>query len=462
MKRSLSCLLTAMLVISCGGGNDGAGPGDGGGNNNPLPQPMPTASGTPNGPATTQSIGTAGGTLTSSDGLFSITIPAGALPVVASSSALETEITIQPITNTAWGGTGDAYRLLPDGLAFAVPVELHFALEDSLLWGSDTLFVDVARQDDDGVWGILKHRTIDWESRTLTCTTSHFSDYSMIEGLQIRPAAASIGTMGTVNLTVKYCQQETIPGGGQDDLVALVYGCSDDEDLAPLGTFSNWSVNGLGGGNSTVGTVVKTVASSANARYTAPATVPQANPVAVSVQARGRRGSTLLVSNITIGGVWWGTVTIRQGAQSLVADVTWTQVGTYQGLETFRPSGTVVYTPETDYGPLCWFVSMEPRSTPIEPDRGVMFIDWNNSPARAYGSGAIDATTTTCFTCDGWTQPDCQTGPFPGWFAADSLAVSPSGDAIFFEHTDNGSSPPVYTRIDFKKGLPPITSVVRQ
>jgi len=39
---------------------------------------------------------------------------------------------------------GTGYRLLPDGLTFSAPVELNFSLEDSLLWGSDTLFVDVA------------------------------------------------------------------------------------------------------------------------------------------------------------------------------------------------------------------------------------------------------------------------------------------------------------------------------
>ena len=156
MKRSLSWLLVAMFFISCGGGDDGAGPG-GGGNNNT--DPTPTTPGTPIGTATTQPIGAGGGTVTSADGLFSITIPPGALPAgPAGSSGAETDITIQPITNTAWGGVGTGYRLLPDGLTFSAPVELNFSLEDSLLWGSDTLFVDVARQDDDRVWGIHKDR----------------------------------------------------------------------------------------------------------------------------------------------------------------------------------------------------------------------------------------------------------------------------------------------------------------
>src|SRR6186713_1373018 len=230
MKRSLSWLLVALFLVSCGGGDDGAGPGDGGNNNT---DPTPTTPGTPIGTATTQPIG----------------------------PAAETDITIQPITNTAWGGVGSGYRLLPDGLTFSAPVELNFSLEDSLLWGSDTLFVDVARQDDDGVWGILKHRYIDWETRTLTCTTSHFSDYSADEGLQIQPRAASLGVTSSVNLYVQYCFQQPV---NDPDLVALVYSC--DEDLAPLGTFTNWSANGITGGNGTVGTVAKLNAQGSRAK----------------------------------------------------------------------------------------------------------------------------------------------------------------------------------------------------
>lgn len=452
MKRSLSCLVFALLLVSCGGGDNGTGPAGGGGNTS---QPTATTPGTPNGTPTTQSIGPSGGTITSSDGLFSITIPPGALPAAAKSSpALDTEITIQPITNSAWGGVGAAYRLLPDGLVFNAPVELNFSLEDSLLWGSDTLFVDVARQRDDGVWGVLKNRSIDWDSRTLTCTTSHFSDYSMVEGIQLRPAAASIGTLGQVNLKVDYCVQQ--PVSGDPDLVALVYTCGGD-DLAPLGTFTNWSANGIAGGNATVGTVVKTSSAGGQARYTAPAAAPAQNPVAVSVNAKGRRGTTILVSNITIGGLWYGTVSIQQGGAKSEATVIWTQYASYQGLEAYRPSGTVHYTPETDYGPSCTFINMAPLDADIDPNLGALFIDWTSSPAKAFGYGKMEDQATTCFTCEGWDQPECDIAPLPGWFAADSLAVSPTGDSIQYSFTDYGSLPPVTTIIDFKKGLPPVS-----
>jgi len=301
------------------------------------------------------------------------------------------------------------------------------------------------------VWGILKSRRIDWESRKLICRVPHFSDYSAIEGIQLRPAAASIGVTGTVNLYARYCF--TVPIS-DPDLVSLVYRC--DDELAPLGAFSNWSVNGITGGNASVGTVVALGGSTA--RYNAPPTVPQSNPVAVTVRARQGARVQTLVSNITIGGLWYGTVTMKQGNAQSVAEVVWEQKASYQGLEMYRPlSGIVRYEPETDYGPVCDFVSMDPREADILADYGVLFIDWNETPALAYGYGetAPEDGALTCFTCDGWDQPECNFEQLPGWFAADSLFVSANGDAIFFEFTDNGALPPRYTKIDFKKGLPP-------
>jgi hypothetical protein len=81
------------------------------GGNNELPDPVPTAVGTPDGAPTTETIGAAGGSIASSDGALTMNIPAGAL-------ASDTDITIQPVTNTAWGGIGTGYQFTPDGLTF--------------------------------------------------------------------------------------------------------------------------------------------------------------------------------------------------------------------------------------------------------------------------------------------------------------------------------------------------------
>jgi hypothetical protein len=87
--------------------------------------------------------------------------------------------------------------------------------------------------------------------------------------------------------------------------------------------------------------------------------------VAVSVEVKTRHGRSLLVSNITVGSSWYGTVTITQGTAKSEANVVWALTGNYQGLETYEPTGTVHYTPETDYGPSCSFVSMNPVNASI-------------------------------------------------------------------------------------------------
>jgi hypothetical protein len=74
----------------------------------------------------------------------------------------------------------------------------------------------------------------------------------------------------------------------------------------------------------------------------------------------------------------------------------------------------------------------------------------------AYGYGTMQDMATTCFTCDGWDQPECNIEQLPGWFAADSLAVNANGDAIYFTATDNDQTPPKSITVDFKKGLPPV------
>ncbi len=78
-----------------------------------------TPVGTPNGRATTKSIGLAGGSLATPDGRLVLTIPQHALSVPVN-------ITIQPITDQSPGGLGKAFRLEPNGQAFIDPVQISF------------------------------------------------------------------------------------------------------------------------------------------------------------------------------------------------------------------------------------------------------------------------------------------------------------------------------------------------
>jgi hypothetical protein len=86
---------------------------------NTVAMPGATAVGTPNGPATTKSIGPAGGSIASPDGRIVVDVPPNALPGPV-------DFSIQPITNLAHGGLRNAYRLEPGGHNFATPVKVSF------------------------------------------------------------------------------------------------------------------------------------------------------------------------------------------------------------------------------------------------------------------------------------------------------------------------------------------------
>lgn len=435
----LLAMVGLLACVACGG-EDPAGPGDDGDD----PVPKATAPGTPDGAPTTALIGAAGGTLASSDGRFSIEVPPGAL-------AADTEIAVQPITNTAWGGIGKGYRLTPDGLTFTRPIDVSFDVAPEDLSGSSAEFLGVAFQTGDGLWHSLNNSSYSEAEGALTAQTTHFTDFSQFAGLQLRPGSASVGTSGTVDLNVRYCHGET-----GDELVSLVFSC--DEDLVPLGTFSGWSVNGIPGGNSSVGRVAEL--GGGRARYTAPAGVPQANPVAVSVATRVNGRSGLLVCNVTVGGTWFGTATVDRGhGERTVATVVWESAGTFQNIETFRAIGTVTYTPDQDYGESCTFVSLTPNTATIDSFDGHLVIDHSTTPATFYGGGNTPLQASLCFTCDGWEQPECQDDLyFLTWLNADQedgWAVSQDGQRISRTWYDGSIEDGVVYTIEFQRGVPP-------
>jgi hypothetical protein len=156
-----------------------------------------------------------------------------------------------------------------------------------------------------------------------------------------------------------------------------------------------------------------------------------------------------------IGATWYGTVTIESGNAKSTAHVRWIPVTSFQGIEEWRPTGTVAYEPETDYGPSCWFLSMWPTSAVIDPNLGLMYIDRNQDPPVAFGYGTTETWSTTCFNCDGWDQPECNSGPLPGWFAADSLAVREDAVGPYMSRTWTVESlPPVTHTVEFFYGTP--------
>ncbi len=281
MKNLIVCGAVALVCFgsSCGGGAQ--------------TQPLPaneialTPVGTATGDAVQTMVPTTGGTLVSADGRLTLEVPPGALQA----SRL---LSIAPITNQAPGGVGVAYRLGPDGTAFSAPVKLTFKYGDADIAGSEALALKVATQNADGSWGALKSDTRDDAAKTIGAETSHFSDWSLVAGFQLRPPTALLRAGATVELAVYACTNRV---DGTDELAELRYKCRPDPDFF---TVQAWAANGVVNGNASVGTF--TAATDTSATFRAPAVAPAMNPVVVSASTTDvtTKRKTILTANIYV------------------------------------------------------------------------------------------------------------------------------------------------------------------
>lgn len=276
MKSKFSAaafLMMAVIISGCGEDQTG--------NQDLEPAATPAGSLTA-GQQASATIGAAGGELASFDGRLLVTIPAGALTA-------DTVITIDQISNQAHGGVGQAFRIGPDGTTFLAPASMVFSPDAADLEHSAIDGLMVAFQNDQMYWELAGTPEIDAEAGTLKIKTNHLSDWSLVQGAVLIPMAAGVKTGKSMSLSVNYCYPAPDDGS---DLAPLGYKCTDE--LAPLAAASEWSVNGIKGGNGTVGTVS---GSGLTGTYTAPSSKPTPDTVAVSVRLGN---NTLLISNITI------------------------------------------------------------------------------------------------------------------------------------------------------------------
>ena len=275
MVTSVLCFAIGCGSADGGSGSDGGAGGTGGSAQQPNPQPTPA--GTPTGAAETTTIGPEGGSLPSSDGRFEVSIPAGALDAA-------TELSITPLENQAVGGVGTAYRIGPEGLALQAPVQIVFHYDAQDLMGTAASTLHVAFQDESGLWRRMASPAVDETRHTVTVSSPHFSDWSLVPGLSIRPPSATVQVSGTVGLEVTLCADQA-PNVNDPN---PPYVC--DSDLAPLLPSSpQWAAS--------AGVVT---GSGSSATYQAPPQVPANNPVAVSATVTYGARQEILVSNILV------------------------------------------------------------------------------------------------------------------------------------------------------------------
>jgi hypothetical protein len=222
-----------------------------------------TAIGKAIGEKITQEIDKDGGRIFSDDGRIELIFPEGALPK-------KKKITIQSVTNHTANGRGNAYQMEPSGLQFQKPVTLivHYSQEE--LIGTSAAFKGMAWQDDRGKWQEIPEIALDTAARTITTQISHFSSYASFDKLVLKPEQARVKVEKSIQMEIHFVTSDL------------------DNDIAMPPTIPAplWTVNGIDYGNTDVGRITPT--SNTNyARYTAPVSVPDQNPVAVSAVLKG-------------------------------------------------------------------------------------------------------------------------------------------------------------------------------
>ncbi len=251
--------------------------------------PAITAMGKPDGDKAAMVIGKEGGSFTSTDGKVRLVFPEGAL-------SKKTTISIQPVINLAPNGNSKAYQMEPSGIIFKNPVQLIFYYGDNETEGNASSLLGMAMQDEKGRWSSLNKMVIDTVAKTLTAGIHHFSSYVNYRWAKIYPPTARVKVNGSLRLDIR---------------VLVPLDESDDDELSPLSGIEQeqnetWAVNSIPKGNNVVGMV--SASQNLSAIYQAPATVPDQNPVAVTVEHQfknkflNRYNKLRLVSNITVYG----------------------------------------------------------------------------------------------------------------------------------------------------------------
>lgn len=281
--------------------------------------PVITDTGTPVGESRSVTIDENGGDLVSADEKISINIPAGALPG-------PTEITIQPVSGEAPLGLGYGYRLLPHNLTFSKPVELKFSYDSQLLNNTPEDFLWIVTQAADGSWNALLKSALDPATKSVSCETTHFSDWALARfiDLTITPVSATVKKGESVKLALTGFLRDQ-SSSDDDELAPLIAISSDADGLTPLTPIppvesrfmefkvKKWNMNGSPAPVSNENGSL--TAQSNSATYKAPNAIPETNPVAVSASLEttnkeGRKSSYDLVSNIRVGEYLYLTLTI--------------------------------------------------------------------------------------------------------------------------------------------------------
>lgn len=238
-------------------------------------KPAITGQGKPNGTKKEMKIGKEGGSLSSTDGKLSLTIPEGAI-------SKKTNFSIQPVTNLMPNGNGKAYQLEPSGIQFKKPIKLVFHYDPEESEDSTQLLMGIGMQDDKGQWYSLDITILDTVAKTISGNINHFSVWAPFDWLRLKAPE---------RIKVKNNHEVNILGVNADPEMQKLYG--EMSSLSSSWISPNkvtWRVNKVIKGNAEFGTLRKGKVPEEIGTwnwYFAPANVPDQNPVTISADLVG-------------------------------------------------------------------------------------------------------------------------------------------------------------------------------
>lgn len=340
--------------------------------------------GLPAGDNYTELVGANGGLVISEDGLIEIDIPAGALNQ-------ETEIGIQPLKNTAITGIGNSYRLTPHGSVFKKKVTIRFHYWKYHRQLSNPYAAEIAFQDEKGKWICIGGAVNDTAQKIISVETDHFSDWALIESMELSPQIKTIGLGESVTLkALRYVH----PQDGDDWVVPLTNPAAGTGEPTKIEEkyIVGWTLDGPG----------KLAPNGAEAVYTAPALSPEENTTAtITLELNVDGKQVLLISTIYL---------VKDGIHISVDCKPWQTYAaiavrmddifrfSLSNLRTSTDDPQIVFTwPETDAkktdGIYSWSMHDEDESDVVfeyhEPDLRHMYISMFEDAGRSFDSGGF-------------------------------------------------------------------------
>lgn len=186
----------------------------------------PTELGKPVGVPTIQTIGPAGGTLTTADGKLALTFPKNAV-------GKDTPVTVQEVENTAPNGSGSSYRI--EGLEITVSEPVIAVYRPRLearpgeVTGAAPGNVALARQQASGTWRLSQLAGVDPAKGTVTAKIRRVSREAIafIEQYRLQPETATLVPGERLPMSITFVDFQSLGTGTDEDLLLPMPGIAE-------------------------------------------------------------------------------------------------------------------------------------------------------------------------------------------------------------------------------------------